>query len=861
MNATSLSPHLIDERTERRATGGIPPSLLGRDDDVRQVLHLIDSDEHQIVTLLGPGGVGKTRLAQEVAARAGPSFAHGAMMVPLDAVRDAALVPVAVARSLGYQESGERRADELLAELLPRRHMLLLLDNFEQVTGAAAPWLTDLLSRSPRLKVLVTSRIALHISGEQQFIVRPLPTSGTASDQNPALALFIQRARAVRPDFLPDDRSTKVIEEICAQLDGLPLAIELAAARVMVLSPEALLARLTDRLTVLTGGLRDAPARLRSMRDAIAWSYDLLSLPDQRLFRRLSVFLGGFSLEAVESVAAWPAPAGTETAALDVLQSLVDQSLIQVAPDAAGPRYRMLETIREYGAERIVQERDESAEAAHADYIRDLARRAEPQLTGPDQARWLESLDADYANIRAAVSSLERHDRLDDAIELYAGVIAFVDVRGHTVEVQQHLESWLTLPQLNERTRSRRLLLYAVGVLLHNMNGFHRGVDVLQEAVEILTAVGDRYHAVIAKAYLGVMLAFIDNYARMQTVMEEAIEEAQAVGHHRAWSLATNMLSEKAWIEWDDEANLAYANRALAIASEQGDLWMIPFCLLASTIDAMEQGRLDEADRLARESMRIREEIGSKRDLPADWTVLAWLAKQRGDLEHAETYVTNGLTIAEETGHTSYITALRLQAAVLAVQRHDLAQARALLTPLVGATSTDDEDHALGRVIAAYTQLALAAGDPTDAARFLGASYALDPGYDRYRAEPYFMVDRQGPRTAILAVLGPNTYEQERAVGASWTATEATDHARAYEPSRMHIAQTAPKASPILPGLSPRELEVLLHMASGLSNQQIADTLFVSHRTVTTHVTNIMTKLDVASRTAAVAWAIRNRVA
>ena len=326
---------------------------------------------------------------------------------------------------------------------------------------------------------------------------------------------------------------------------------------------------------------------------------------------------------------------------------------------------------------------------------------------------------------------LEHKGRLDDAIEFMRVAIAFVDVRGHTAEVQQQLESWLALPHLRKRTRSRGLLLYAIGVLLHNMSGFHRGVEVLDEAVDILTAMGDRYYAAISKAYLGVMLAFIDDYARMQTVMEEAIEEAQAVGHHRAWSLATNMFSEKAWVEGDDETNLAFANRALAVATEHGDLWMIPFCLLAFIIDAMEQGRLDDVERLAHESMRIREEIGSKRDLPADWSALAWVAEHRGERKQAEAHISSALRIAEETGHTSYLTWLRLQAAVLAVNRHDLVQARTLTMSLLHTPSVDQMDQSLGQVFAMHARLALAAGDKAEAARFLGASYTLDPDFDQ----------------------------------------------------------------------------------------------------------------------------------
>ncbi|MGI8963658.1 MAG: ATP-binding protein, partial [Thermomicrobiales bacterium] len=411
--------------------------ILGRENEIDRIVRLLDRDDLRLLTLLGPGGVGKTRLAQEVTRLVAPDFAHGVCFVSLASIRDPGLVPKAVAQAVGIQESSDRDAVELLAGLLAGRHLLLVLDNLEQVI-AASGWLADLLARCSRLKVLVTSRIALDIAGEQRMVVPPLPVPSSAEevqDENAAVELFCQRARAVDLTFHLNNEHAGVVAEICRRLDGLPLAIELAAARVKVLSPEAILARLTNRLTLLTGGRRDVPDRLRSMRDAIGWSYDLLPVPDQRVFCRLSTFAGGFTLEAAAFVAAWPESRIADDAVMDGIGRLIDHSLIQPTTGGLDSRFQMLETIREYGLQEIATSgQDDLSHLAHAEYYRQLADQAQTALIGPDQATWLNRLDAELPNIRGAMTWLEAQDRLDDAILLNARIQWFLNIRGHSVE-------------------------------------------------------------------------------------------------------------------------------------------------------------------------------------------------------------------------------------------------------------------------------------------------------------------------------------------------------------------------------------------------------------------------------------------
>lgn len=836
--------------------------LLGRDREVRDLLRLLDSDTHRVVTLLGPGGVGKTRLAEDVTRAMAPAFAHGAAFVRLDLVRDPDELVQAVATGLGLQPSQDMTSEDILDRYLANRHMLLVLDNLEQVIGEASRLIARLLPGAPRLRILVTSRIPLHISSEQQYVVAPLGTTGDEPARSAAVTLFAERAAAVDPGFVLDDTTAPIVAQICQQLDGLPLAIELAAARMKILSPQALLARLTDRLTVLTGARRDVPQRLRSMRDAIAWSYELLSPDEQRLSRRLSVFLGGFSLDAAEFVAAWPDARGTGPSEIDLLQSLVDQSLVQAFPDGGNLRYRMLETIREFGLGRLDEEDDGEAQAAQAAYIRDLARRAERALIGPDQGAWLALLDAEYANIRAAASWLEHTGRLDDAVAIYAHVSGFLDIRGHIVETLPLLEEWLKRPELLAPTHTRALLLATISRFIHNTGDFDRGAILLEEAVDIFRDEGDLWHAAINNAYLGIMYSFAEDLPRAHAVLEESITLATAAGHHRALGAVLRMMSEDAWLQGDDTAFHIMLDRAIQISKDHGDWWLLTFCLQNQSNDAMAHGRWDEAQRIVLESMRIRTELRGRQELPADWWALATIAQAQGD-ERAEEYLLNGLRIAEETGHAWYITLLQFKLGTLAIDHGDLPGASHILREHVRSFRTHQRMDMLALAMAVLAVLATKAGDAIVAARFLGASVSLDPTAAERRIDPVFQVNTRASRDSLLVALGPQRYERENETGAAWSPDDAIAAALAYAPSLAEPGKRheKPEAAPLLQGLSTRERDVLVQMANGLSNQEIADTLFISYRTATTHVTSILTKLDVSSRTAAVAWAIRNGIA
>ncbi|NTU82051.1 MAG: AAA family ATPase, partial [Chloroflexales bacterium] len=380
----------------------VASSFVGRERERSAVADLLG--QGRLLPLTGPGGAGKTRLALEVAGEVAGRFADGVALVALANIRRADGVLPAIVQALGLRDQGARGSYENLVQHLRQRATLLVLDNFEHL-AAAAPQIAALLAETEGLRLLVTSRAALRISGEQEFPVAPLalPPEGARADDAPAVRLFVDRARAVRPDFVLSAENAATVAAICRCLDGLPLAIELAAARTRMLPPAALLARMDRRLALLTGGPRDLPARHQTLRDAIGWSYDLLTPGEQRLFRRLATFAGSFTLEAVEAVCADE----PERPTFDPLAALADESLIAPAGDEDEPRFSMLETIREYAADLLAASGEGPAlRQRHAIYYVELAERAARGLAGGNPRAWLARLDAEQGNLWAALATL-----------------------------------------------------------------------------------------------------------------------------------------------------------------------------------------------------------------------------------------------------------------------------------------------------------------------------------------------------------------------------------------------------------------------------------------------------------------------
>jgi predicted ATPase len=464
-------------------------SLIGREQEVAAACSLLHRPEVRLVTLTGTGGIGKTRLGLEIADCLFDVFADGVCFVPLGPISNPTLVVAAIAQALGIKEARGHPLFDLLKSFLRDKHSLLLLDNFEQVV-AAASLLSELLATCLYLKIVVTSRAVLHIQGEHEFPVPPLALpdmahmpGSEALAQYPAIALFLQRALAVKPDFAATSANMRAIAEICARLDGLPLAIELAAARIKLLPPQALLQRLEHRLQVLTSGAQDVPARQQTLRNTLAWSYQLLDADQQRLFQRLSVFVGGGTLEAIESLC--QALGDGTLPVLEGVASLMDQSLLQqTEQEGEEPRFIMLETIRAYALESLVASGEgEAARQAHAAYYLTLAEESERELGGPRQAIWLKRLEREHDNLRAAMdwslkqgkdkNETQRH--MEIALRLGGALRRFWQMHGHLKEGQTFLESALSASEgivVSARARAKTLL--AAGTLASIQNDYDR---------------------------------------------------------------------------------------------------------------------------------------------------------------------------------------------------------------------------------------------------------------------------------------------------------------------------------------------------------------------------------------------------
>jgi non-specific serine/threonine protein kinase len=767
--------------------------FVGREREAAEIAALLGRDDLRLLTLTGSAGIGKTRLALRVAEEVGERFPDGIGFVGLAALREAGLVLPAIADALEIRSGDEAATVDRLMRTIGQRRVLLILDNAEQVVGSG-PQLAALLSACPALRLLVTSRAGLRLSGEHEYPVPPLglphpARRATAAEiaAAEAVQLLVRRAAAVRNDFALTEENAPAVAAICARLDGLPLAIELAAARVKLLPPPALLSRLSHRLDLLTAGPRDAPVRQQTMRAAIAWSYDLLHSDEQALFRRLAVFAGGCTLEAAEyvgrgsevegrgidAVALDPLPS-TLDSVLDGLASLVDKSLVRQEEGADGePRFSMLETVREFGLERLVEEGEEPAIWGRLlAWCLTLVEAAAQYLEGAKQELWLDRLAVELENLRAALAWAIAHGTGREALRLAGGLWAYWFARGGLAEGRDWLERAKAQSGAGADADAWLTAIGGGAMLAMAQVQLDRATAEFAETIALANASGDRGWLGRAEFGLGVIAQDRGDPVAARLHFEAALAAFQAAGDETWCAVALN-------------------NLGLVVARS---------------------GDLKEGRRLLEEALARHLALGYAVGAALSRRYLGQVARAEGDEARAARHFRDSLRIE--------------------VARAQVWHVAGSLEGLAGT---------------------LARSQPVLAARLLGAA-AAHREEGGVPIEPAMRQQHERDVDGLRERLGAPKFAEAVAAGRALGPVEAVAALEAVE-TRMANASAQDPAGAV--GLSERELAVLRLLAEGRSSREIGEALFISPRTATTHVTNILGKLGVDNRASAVSLAYR----
>jgi predicted ATPase/transcriptional regulator with XRE-family HTH domain len=765
--------------------------LIGRAREIAVVSAILQRPDVRLLTLLGPPGVGKTRLALQVASDLRVPFRTGVCFVALAPIRDPDLVPAAIAQALDLHEAGDQSLIETLQSSLRDKQLLLVLDNVEQVV-AASPVITALLAAAPKLKVLSTSRVALHLSGEHEYAVPPLelpdllhlpPAEMLA--ECPAVALFQARAQAVQPNFALSGANAQAVAAICHRLDGLPLVLELAATRCKVFSPEALLARLDQRLPLLSTGARDLPPRQQTLRSAIAWSYDLLSAAEQILFEQLAVFAGGWTLEAAEAVitstvqTARPQLAeGFERAnVLDGLTSLIDQSLVQqaiaVTPGiSAEPRFTMLETIREYALERLAERGEEPrVRQRYAAHYLALAEQAERELQGPDARRWLDRLEAEHDNLRAVLAwcleeqeTSRARDQEKEAFEQHRSLSPGLPV---------------SLPRLEIGLRLAAALWWFWWARGHGREGRRWLAQAL--AADTVDAANDQSLAVRAKALVaaGVLAATMDIRAAREP-LEAALAIYQRSGDQLGAAFPLVMLGWLSALNGDPAAGQALIADGLALfrTEPSSRQWDFGRALFAAAMCAMQWGDYASAHAACDEALALFRGLGQPYGLSQALNFLGDLARLQGDYATAAAHYRESLPLARQAGVRSDIASLLHNLGYVALAQGDISQAAALFGEGLMMQREIGYQQGIAECLAGCAAVAAVRGQAELAARLFGATDALST-HASGPMWPAEQAEYSRHQAAAQAQLPPSVWESARAAGRAMPLAQAIEEAHA----------------------------------------------------------------------------------
>ncbi len=639
-----------------------PTPLVGRGREVEKVLERVRSGKGRLLTLTGPGGTGKTRIALAAGSDLLEEFDDGVFFVSLASIHDPDFVTSAIAGSLGVRESAEQQLLETLQGYLRHKRLLLILDNFEQVLEAASVVAT-LLRSCAGLRILVTSRIPLTLYGEREYPVPPLAVPGSPSPREDigryeSVRLFVERARAVKSDFALTEENSPAVAEICARLDGLPLAIELAAARVSSLAPQDMLSRLGNRLKLLRGGPRDLPARQRTLRDTIDWSHDLLEDQDRTLLRRLSVFEGGCTLEAIEEIC-------DSEGHLDVLEgveSLLEKSLLRRKVVGGGARFEMLETVQEYAREKLGETGEAGmVQRAHAEYYLALAVDADAELKGPGQREWMQRLETAHDDMRAALNWALGQDETELVLRLGGALWWFWFVGGHYSEGRRWLEEGLEMEGRRGSLEARAMALAGVGALAYEQDELDRAEEACVEGLDLLA--NQEEEPGEARIYLLLSLGHValdrEDHDRATALLEECLALSREMGHGLGLAGSIMSLATVSHERGDLERAVSFLEESMELFLEQDDKLGLAWCQINLGLVMCARGDTGRAAKLTEEGVALLQELGAGADSAIGLCNLGWMVLLQGDTSRATALYQESLDLAWDTGlHPIVLTTL-----------------------------------------------------------------------------------------------------------------------------------------------------------------------------------------------------------
>jgi predicted ATPase/class 3 adenylate cyclase/Tfp pilus assembly protein PilF len=704
-------------------------SFVGRVAELADLRRLLAGS--RLLTLTGSGGCGKTRLALQVAADALERFPDGVWLVELAAVAEPALVPQSVAQVLGLKEEPGTPIERALAAHLRDKRLLLVIDNCEHLLDACARLVDTLLKQCPDVRILASSREALGIGGEQAYRVPSLSLPDPRQRHTAvsvvafeAVQLFVDRALLARADFAVDDRNAGAIASICSRLDGIPLALELAAARVRSLSAEAIDGKLNERFRLLTGGSRTALPRQQTLRSLIDWSYDLLNEPARRLLQRLSVFAGGWTLEAAERVCAGDGLDGD--AILDLVISLAEKSLAAADTGDGAPRYRMLETVRQYARERLHEAGDgEPLRRRHRDYFLELAEDANARLSGPEQAAWLRRLEVEHENLRAALEWSAVDDDPAPGFRLCAAMQRFWSTRGHLNEGREWCARCLDRAGAGAPTHERAQALAGAGALAMEQGEYATARALLEAGLSIMRTLGDRRGTASSLASLGGIAREQGDYERARALYEESLAIRRESGDRSGIATSLNSLGLVARELGDYAAAKRLYEESLAIDRELGDRRSIAVSLNNLGLMACDLDEIATARVLLEESLAIRRELGDRRGIASSLNNLGDVAREQGDCATAARLLDESLSIRRELGDQRGIAISLCALGHVAFDLGDHARARTLYEQCHAIQRALGDRWGIASSLTYLGNLALEAADPPAARQCHEESLAI----------------------------------------------------------------------------------------------------------------------------------------